>query len=67
MKKKKKKKNLFPSFPQQRENTITSAPSLMVLVLKPFPSDKKIYTEKKTTNYMPWFLKKGPSFANKTW
>lgn len=34
------KTNLFPSFPQQRENTITSAPSLMVLVLKPFPSKK---------------------------
>lgn len=32
--------HLFPSFPEQREKTITSAPSLMVLVLKPFPSDK---------------------------
>ena len=32
--------DLFPFFPQQRENTITSAPSLIVLVLKPFPSDQ---------------------------
>lgn len=32
-------KNLSPSFPQQREKTITSAPSLIVLVLKPFPSN----------------------------
>lgn len=33
--------DLFPSCPTQRENTITSAPSLMVLVLKPFPSVPK--------------------------
>lgn len=30
--------NLFPGFPPEREKTITSAPSLMVLVLNPFPS-----------------------------
>lgn len=33
--------NLSPSFPGQRENTITSAPSLIVLVLNPLPSSKK--------------------------
>lgn len=32
--------DLFPYCPPQRENTITSAPSLMVLVLKPLPSVK---------------------------
>ena len=31
---------LLPSVPGQSENTITSAPSLIVLVLKPFPSGK---------------------------
>jgi len=33
--------NLVPSIPRLRENTKTSAPSLIVLVLKPFPSAKK--------------------------
>lgn len=34
--------NLFPGFPLEREKTITSAPSLMVLVLNPFPSIQKL-------------------------
>lgn len=33
-------KNLVPSIPRLRENTKTSAPSLIVLVLKPFPSER---------------------------
>lgn len=30
--------HLFPLIPRQREKTIASAPSLIVLVLNPFPS-----------------------------